>query len=122
MLPIAPTISNEPQSTLDAFTAKFAEIPAEWLPLIKDQPMPLPMWDTLFLVTDPRHNAIIKRLLREFDSDETDQELASDWLAVADTGFVACEADDRIFLGVNGAGYCFYQAHWTPLFKQVYSS
>lgn len=37
---------------------------------------------------------------------------------VASCGFMVYEtADDDIFLGIDGAGYDFYEAHWVPLYK-----
>lgn len=37
---------------------------------------------------------------------------------VADCGFRIYEHDDYgIYLGIDGGGYDFYEAHWIPLYK-----
>ena len=50
--------------------------------------------------------------------------LQSEWIGrnldtVADCGFEIYEADDLdgYILGVDGAGYDFYEAHWVPLYE-----
>jgi hypothetical protein len=51
------------------------------------------------------------------DSYDEDCHLAdSGWQRVGDTGILAREFDGNILLGINGAGYDFYESHWTPLY------
>lgn len=64
----------------------------------------LPMWGTLF---------------------EFDNAFDNDWIMenldiVTKCGFRIFEDEklDMIFLGIDGAGYDFYEAHWIPLYKK----
>jgi len=62
----------------------------------------IPMWGWVFVPNDP-----------------CDQE----WIRghadkVAECGFIVYETDEiGVYLGVNGAGYDFYEAHWLPLYR-----
>lgn len=63
----------------------------------------LPMWGTAFFVNDiGLYNFI----------DENRE-------SVCDMGFVImiCDNNDDIYLGIDGAGYDFYENHWIPLYK-----
>jgi len=54
------------------------------------------------------------------DSYDEDAMLAdSGWEAVGGTGIIAREFDGHILLGVNGAGYDFYESHWEPLYRAL---
>lgn len=121
MQTVKPTIGDNIHSSLVAFAEKFTEIPAGWLPKIAGEPMPLPIWGTVFLVTNQEQSAIIQALMSDLENDATFQEVSGCWQAVGDTGFLACLVDGYVFLGVDGAGYCFYQAHWKPLYQRIYS-
>ena len=116
-----PSVGDEIPPSLFAFTDQFIEIPSSWLPKIAEEPMTLPIWGTVFLVNNRAHQATILNLLQEIEYSE-DENLSDHWYAVGDTGFVACQIDDRVFLGVDGAGYCFFKAHWEPLFKLTLDS
>lgn len=37
--------------------------------------------------------------------------------AVAEAGFEIYQTEDDIYIGINGAGYDFYEAHWLPLYR-----
>jgi hypothetical protein len=41
------------------------------------------------------------------------------WQRVSDTGVLAREFDGHLLLGINGAGYDFYESHWIPLYKTL---
>lgn len=43
----------------------------------------------------------------------------SGWEDVASTGFVAIDIDGDLYLGVNGAGYDFIDAHWVKLYQAL---
>lgn len=49
--------------------------------------------------------------------------LDEDWVLgnldiVSDCGFYVYETDEiGVFIGIDGAGYDFYEAHWIPLYK-----
>lgn len=54
------------------------------------------------------------------ESGDDDYDLAAaGWSDVGDTGIIAFDHDGDIFLGVNGAGYSFYDSHWIPLYKAL---
>ena len=62
----------------------------------------LPMWGTLWSFGDASD---------ERWADESLDEIAA-------CGFLVYETDDdEIFIGIDGAGYDFYEAHWIPLYK-----
>lgn len=51
------------------------------------------------------------------ESQDEDAFLAdSGWQDVGGTGLIAREFDGRLLLGINGAGYDFYESHWVPLY------
>ena len=68
----------------------------EWSPSYE-----MPMWGTMWT----------------FD-DFTDEIWARDNAdKLAECGFTVFDHDDLgVFIGINGAGYDFYEAHWTPLY------
>lgn len=68
----------------------------------KEEPVLFPMWGTVWQTTG----------------------LLSDWVGdnlqtVANCGFEIYEAEDidGYILGINGAGYDFYEKHWIPLYE-----
>lgn len=61
-----------------------------------------PAWNTLFQPKDSADENFIRENLQK----------------VADCGFRIYEHDDYgIYLGIDGAGYNFYEEHWIPLYK-----
>ena len=67
----------------------------DWYPKI-------PMWGWVFAPKDP--------IDREWIVNHADK--------VAKCGFIVYETDEiGVYLGVNGAGYDFYEAHWLPLYR-----
>jgi len=38
---------------------------------------------------------------------------------VGSTGILAHEVDGFLLLGINGAGYGFYESHWEPLYQAL---
>ena len=43
----------------------------------------------------------------------------SGWQEVGDTGILAREFDGHLLLGINGAGYDFYERHWMTLYRAL---
>jgi hypothetical protein len=43
----------------------------------------------------------------------------SGWQDVGSTGIIAREFDGELLLGINGAGYDFYESHWTRLYDEL---
>lgn len=61
-----------------------------------------PMWSRWFLVEDSY----------------AEDRIRGDMAAVCDLGFTVIEEQENgyLFLGIDGAGYDFYEAHWIPLY------
>jgi hypothetical protein len=54
------------------------------------------------------------------ESGDDDCSLAeAGWQNVGDTGLIAFDHDGDLYLGRNGAGYDFFEAHWVPLYKAL---
>jgi len=69
----------------------------------RDEAPVFPMWGYVFKPNDPSDEKWIKRHAKE---------------VYEKTGFIVYETDELgVYLGVNGAGYDFYNAHWIPLYK-----
>jgi hypothetical protein len=74
------------------------------------------MWGSMFIVNDSVDKRRIKALLKPVE-DEEDELYGSQ--EVGDTGISAFEIDGELVLGINGAGYDFYEQHWTPLYNAL---
>lgn len=62
----------------------------------------LPMWGTLW----------------SFSTSLDDDWVKNNLETVAECGFKVFESDEvGVFIGINGAGYDFYESHWIPLYK-----
>ncbi len=46
-------------------------------------------------------------------------EIQEDPTVASDCGFVAYTFEDEVYVGIDGGGYCFYSAHWGPLYRRV---
>jgi hypothetical protein len=44
---------------------------------------------------------------------------AAGWENVGDTGIIARKFDGHLLLGINGAGYDFYESHWISLYQAL---
>lgn len=67
----------------------------------------LPMWGTLFGFKDTTDEEWING-----------EHLGPHLQEVADCGFRIFETEDfGVLLGIDGAGYDFYESHWCPLYK-----
>ena len=74
------------------------------------------MWGTMFRVTDPVDKRGIQALLKPVE-DEEDELYGTN--EVGETGISAFEIDGELVLGINGAGYDFYEDHWIPLYEAL---
>lgn len=62
----------------------------------------------------------LRDAIREtIDDDELGMLGSYGWEQVGSTGILAIELDDELFLGIHGAGYCFYSSHWEPLYRAL---
>jgi hypothetical protein len=79
------------------------------------------MWGTVFIPSDSCDESHIRRLLQEIrcDSDDLCVLAHFGWHEVADTGILAREFDGELLLGIHGAGYDFYDAHWSRLYDAL---
>ncbi|MEO1530484.1 MAG: hypothetical protein AAFX06_34275 [Planctomycetota bacterium] len=98
--------------------ATFAQFPTRWL---LHEIQSLPNWGTLFRVTDPGDRRRIRNLARPIQPHESDR-LAlskSGWQEIEDTGILVIDFDNEMLLGIHGAGYDFWEAHWIPLYDAL---
>ena len=67
-----------------------------------------PMWGYVFVPDDPFLSDLIKKNAKK---------------VYKKTGFIVYETDEiGVYLGVDGAGYDFYEAHWLPLYNMLKGS
>jgi len=77
-------------------------------------------WDDECLISYQENNPRISMWGWVFVPDDPcDQEWIREHASiVAECGFIVYETDEiGVYLGVNGAGYDFYEAHWLPLYR-----
>ena len=65
----------------------------------------VPMWGTMWTFRWPDHE--------EWARTEEGRQ------ALSRCGFTILEHDERVFIGIDGAGYDFISAHWAPLFREM---
>jgi hypothetical protein len=97
----------------------FSAIPTEWAQIVAEQTGAEfygIMWGTMFLVNDPVDKRRIQALLQPVE-DEEDELYGTQ--EVGDTGISAFDIDGELVLGINGAGYDFYEHHWIPLYEAL---
>jgi hypothetical protein len=94
----------------------FSAIPTEWVKIVTGSPLFGIMWGTMFLVNDPVDKQRIKALLHPV-TDEEDELYGCQ--EVGQTGIYAFDVDGHLVLGINGAGYDFYEHHWMPLYEAL---
>ena len=64
-----------------------------------------PMWSTLWMADTLMENFILEHMYQ-----------------VAEIGFKIYETEEGdILLGIDGAGYDFYENHWNPLYNLIYA-
>ena len=63
----------------------------------------LPMWGTMWSFRDPLDEKWVRNHLE----------------AVKDCGFTIYDSDEGIYLGIDGAGYDFFEHHWIPLCEKM---
>jgi hypothetical protein len=74
------------------------------------------MWGTMFLVNDQVDKRRIQALLHPVTDEEDDLYGCQE---VGQTGISAFDIDGQLVLGINGAGYDFYEHHWIPLYEAL---
>jgi len=97
----------------------FSAIPTEWVKIVADRTGAEfygIMWGTMFLVNDPVDRERIRALLHPV-TDEEDEFYGCK--EVGQTGIYAFDIDGHVVLGINGAGYDFYEHHWIPLYEAL---
>lgn len=100
-----------------------SHIPRRWMEELivhRGEVLPLPKWDTLFIPKDSSDARNIDRLLRALSSGEPEKPLAdAGWNLAGDTGVLAIEYDGELLLGIDDAGYDFYNEHWVKLYDAL---
>ena len=97
----------------------FSAIPTEWVQIVAEQTGSEfygIMWGTMFLVNDPVDKRRIQALLHPVTDEEDDLYGCQE---VGQTGIYAFDVDGHLVLGINGAGYDFYEHHWIPLYEAL---
>ena len=97
----------------------FSAIPTEWVKIVAEKTGSEfygIMWGTMFLVNEPVDKRRIQALLKPVEDTE-DELYGTD--EVGETGISAFEIDGELVLGINGAGYDFYEHHWIPLYEAL---
>jgi len=97
----------------------FSAIPTEWVKIIAAQTGAEfygIMWGTMFLVCESVDKRLITALLHPVE--DTEDELYGTQ-EVGNTGISAFEIDGELVLGIDGAGYDFYEHHWIPLYEAL---
>jgi len=106
-------------------------IPYGWLEHIKEglaEYFPDPMWGTIWLAGD--NKGCFEEIMKEYDLDneekldedegeECAELICGGWHELGDSGVFVRELDEELLVGINGAGYNFYQAHWEKLYEAV---
>jgi len=68
----------------------------------EDEVPKIPMWGWVFVPNDPSDQRWIRSHAKE----------------VAKCGFIVYETSEiGVYLGINGAGYDFFEHHWLPLYR-----
>ncbi len=75
-------------------------------------------WGTMFLVNNSIDKRKIEALLKTPTHEDEDDDM-NGAKVVEETGIYAFYIDDELVLGINGAGYDFYEAHWIPLYEAL---
>jgi hypothetical protein len=97
----------------------FSAIPTEWVKIVAAQTGAEfygIMWSTMFLVNDPVDKRRIHTLLHTVEDEEDELYGCQE---VGETGISAFAIDGELVLGINGAGYDFYEHHWLPLYEAL---
>jgi hypothetical protein len=94
----------------------FSAIPTEWVKIVTGSPLYGIMWGTMFIVGDPVDKQRIHALRRPVTDEEDDLYGCQE---VGQTGIYAFDVDGQLVLGINGAGYDFYEHHWIPLYEAL---
>lgn len=100
----------------------YSTFPTEWLTRLSNHEIATPMWGTLFLLNDSYDVSQISELLTPIDSegnDDRERLKDSGWQSVGNTGIFAIEFEDQLIMGIDGAGYCFYESHWSKLYSEL---
>lgn len=102
-------------------------IPQEWVKIVADsfgECHAYPMWGTMFIMGWPDKEGFIKKhcklMAKSHFQDEFDEEMQGEMVVVdkdgSPTSIYAYELDDQVLLGVNGAGFDFYDGVWDRLY------
>ena len=97
----------------------FSAIPTDWVHIVAERvgaEFYGMMWGTMFLVNDPVDKQRIHALLCPVTDEEDDLYSCQE---VGQTGISAFDIDGQLVLGINGAGYDFYEHHWIPLYEAL---
>lgn len=118
-------VCEQKRSAVARLVDSFSSIPAAWIEELtkhRGESVTLPMWGSVFVAADRADRRAIAALLQPLNADCDDDRTAlavAGWSEVGTTGVFALSLDDALILGIDGAGYDFYSAHWEPLYEQL---
>lgn len=112
------------RQAVEKLVASFSRVPNRWVSTLltaEDSSAAVPMWGTCYIVNDPPAIDRIEKLMidRSEDPDYEEDIEGHGWQSVGETGVVARWVDDELVLGIDGAGYSFYHAHWQKLYDAL---
>ncbi len=114
------------RAAVSSLVRSFSQIPSDCAAGMAEQSdmaLPLPMWGTLFVPSDPVDAARIRRMCGPITGSDGDEELqrleSAGWKEAANTGVLAVDFHGALILGIHGAGYNFFPQHWEPLYEAL---
>ena len=104
------------QEAVERLVNSFSNIPTSWVAKVaqdSEDSFIEPMWGTMFMVND----SVDKRniLALQHTNQDKDSQFYG-YQEIADIGLYVFMIDGEIVLGIDGAGYDFFESHWTPLY------
>lgn len=117
-------VCEQKRNAVARLVDSFSSVPAAWIEELTEhrgEPVALPMWGSVFVAADRADQRAIAALLQPLNGEDDDRAslAACGWSEVGTTGVFALSLDDALILGIDGAGYDFYSAHWEPLYEQL---
>ena len=99
----------------------FSPVPQEWVKIVmesKNQPAPLPMWGTMWIVNFGIWGEKLWKNSSPMDEnvDGFDEEMEGQNYINGIPSVYIYEIDDQYVIGVNGAGWNFYDGVWDKLY------
>ncbi len=108
------------KQAVERLVDSFSQVPANWVATMAEKTGDSffdPMWSTMWIVKDSVDARNILKLQVTDNEDENSETYGFQQLK--DLGIYSFMIDGEIVLGINGAGYDFWESHWTPLYDAL---